>query len=300
MSARRNKAYLALLINSILWGVAPPLVKLALPYTTPFRWLFYRYIIAVILTLPLLILYIRKYKPTHKTIFTIIALESLGTTLVLFLLYEGLKQSSVIDTSLIAAMSPLFVIIGSIIFLHERQKRNEWLGFMLAFIGTLAIALEPLILYGRLTNGGSVIGNLFILTHNVVWMIYALLAKRLYQKLPPLLVTMISFWVGLVSFGILAFFTSPSLLFSDLSQPWVGISALYMAIPGSIIAATLYIYGQKGIEVSEAALFSYLQPAVSMPLALIFLHEKVSFLTVGALLLIIFGVYLAERRPRRV
>lgn len=300
MSARRTSAYIALLINALLWGAAPPLVKMALPYTTPFRWLFYRYIIAVACTTPLLIVYLRRYNLKFKALLTIIGLEFLGTTTVLTLLYEGLKRSSAIETSIIAAMAPLFVVVGSIIFLHEHQNRREWKGLGLALLGTLITAFEPLITHGTLTNGGSVPGNTLILLHNIVWMVYALAAKRQYRKLPKFLISMISFWVGLISFGILAYVTSSGALFADLSHPIVVTTALYMAIPGSIIAATLYLYGQNLIEVSEAALFSYLQPAVSVPLALVLLGEKITLPTGIAITIIVYGVWLAETRRRRV
>ncbi len=299
--SRRKKAYIALFLNALLWGIAPPLVKLALPYTTPFRWLFYRYIIAVICITPLLVIYLRRYKPNLKTLFTIIGLEFLGTTIVLTLLYEGLKISSAIDASLITALAPLFVIGGSIVFLHERQTRREWRGLGLALFGTLLIILEPLIIHGTLSNGSSVLGNILFFLHNVVWMLYVLAAKRLYRKLPKFMIAMISFWVGLVSFGLLALMTTPaSFLFADLSNPLVATTALYMAIPGSIIALTLYLYGQNLIEVSEAVVFSYLQPLIAIPFAVVWLQEEITPITIIAGVLIAIGVWLAESRGRRV
>ena len=54
----RNVAYILLLLNTILWGAALIVVKPAYEVTTPFRFLLYRYSLAVVLSLPLLVFYI--------------------------------------------------------------------------------------------------------------------------------------------------------------------------------------------------------------------------------------------------
>jgi len=69
-----------------------------------------------------------------------------------------------------------------------------------------------------------------------------------------------------------------------------------MAIGGSIIAFWAYQEGQKRIEASEAAIFSYLQPAFAIPLSLLWLKEPFSPLTMIATATIITGVYLSEKR----
>jgi drug/metabolite transporter (DMT)-like permease len=69
-----------------------------------------------------------------------------------------------------------------------------------------------------------------------------------------------------------------------------------MAIGGSIIAFWAYQEGQKRIEASEAAIFTYLQPAFSIPLSLIWLKEPFTPVTILATVIIISGVYLSEKR----
>jgi drug/metabolite transporter (DMT)-like permease len=295
VNKNRRRAYLALFLNALIWGIAPPLVKLTLIHTTPFRWLFYRYLFAAPLSLPLLIFLLHRFPLKLKQVLQIIVLELLGTTIVLSLIYEGLKRTTATETALIIAVAPVFVTLGGLLFLKEKEEKHEWLGLIIALAGTLAITLEPLI---RGTNhiSLSLVGNTILLIHNFAWAAYLILAKKIYKKLSKLLVTSISFWVGLVSFGLLSLFTSTQPLLTDLSIPLVTFSSLYMATFGSIVALTLYLYGQNLIEASEAAMFNYLHPAISIPLAVWWLGESINPTIILGIILIAAGVFLCEIR----
>jgi len=79
---------------------------------------------------------------------------------------------------------------------------------------------------------------------------------------------------------------------------WPTIAVVYMGIFGSILGLTLYLIGQDKIEASEASLFTYLQPIFSVPTAILLLSESVSILNIVAIIIIITGVYLAEKRGK--
>lgn len=299
MSAR-HKAYIALLINALLWGIALPLVKLALPYTTPFRWLFYRYLFAAPASLPFLLYYWIKIKPSLKQLITIIILELIGTVLVLGLLYAGLKLTSALNAALISNTIPIFVTLGGILWLKEKQEKREWLGLSLAIAGTTILTLEPLTAAAGHSGSVPLLGNSLILLQSLIGAAYLLLAKTHYRSLPKLLISSLSFWLSLISFYILSLIQSPGSVWTDLSTPIVLVAALYMGILGSLVAATLYIYGQNLIEASEASLFTYLQPLISIPLSIWWLNDKLSPSIILGIIVIACGVYLAERRPKLV
>lgn len=301
-SWRRKRAYFALLLNALLWGAALPIVKPALSYVSPYQYLFYRYLIAAPLSIPFLIYLFRKYKPDLTTLLKIAALEFLAITAALSFLYEGLKRTTSIEATLIANASPIFIIIGGILFLREKEERNEVIGLILAIVGVTLLTLEPLI-SGRNQLGFSLFGNLLVLAHNLCWAAYVLIAKRLYNNIPKLLVGFTSLWLGLISFLALTLLTGPSENFiattmQNIALPEVFLAASYMAIFGSIIAVPAYIFGNNLIEASEASLFSYLQPVVTIPLAILWLKESLNFIIIIALLLTSIGVFIAEKRKK--
>lgn len=303
VTQQRRLAYLALILNAVIWGAALPLVKPALAFVPPFEYLLYRYLIAAPLSLPLLIWLLKKYKPPLKRLASIVALESIAITGALSLLYEGLKRTSSLEATLIANASPVFIIIGGIIFLREKEERHELIGLILAIIGITILTLEPWI-SGRNHLGFSFAGNLFVLGHNLCWSAYVLLAKRYYRGVSKLLVGSVSLWVGLVSFLALTIAIqgrsaiAPETMLANLSIPQVLVASAYMALLGSIVAVPAYIYGNDRIEASEASLFSYLQPVITIPLATLWLKEPFNGTIAAALLMSTFGVFIAQRRKR--
>ena len=304
--SKRLKSYFFMIISTIAWGAFLPIVKLGFNDSeiTPFRYLFYRFALAGILSLPIIIYYWQKIKNKWQTLKTIVLLELIETSLALSCLYIGLSQISALEANIITTSAPLFIIFGGIIFLRERQDRHEWLGLIFAFFGTILITLEPM-WHGDGSLMNSLGGNLLIIAHNILNAIYFLLAKKRYHKIPKLFVSSISFYVGIVTFAILSMAELQfdlslwqNNIINDLSSSMVWGVVIYGAIFGSIIGLTAYIKGQDGIEASETSLFTYLQPAIYIPLGYLLLKESASFLQIFSLLIIIFGVYIASRKKK--
>lgn len=301
---KRRVAYFLLLVNTICWGASLIFVKPAFETTTPFRFLLYRYLVAIIVSLPILLFYLRKYRLTLKKIVVISVLELLGTTLTLSLLYMGLARTSAVEASIITTMSPIFMVIGGVLFLKERHQRHEALGTTIAFVAATGLVVLPLF-KGESLLQLSVMGNLLVLAQNITSTLFYLLAKKYYVGIPKLLVTALSFYIGLITFFILSLgqvgFSLSALMSAisfDLQDPQVWFASLYMAIFGSIIGLTAYIKGQELIEASEASLFWYLQPLFYLPLALILLREPITVTHLILLGCILGGVFLAEKRKR--
>lgn len=302
----RTQAYFFLLVNTILWGAALVIVKPSLEFTTAYRFLLYRYVLACFFSLPFLFYYWSKVRQKTKHILRITGIELLGTTLALGLLYAGLSRTSAIEAGLLNNTIPIFVALGGVWLLHEKVERHELIGLVIAFLGALLLTFFPLFGGVSATNSISLWGNIIIFLSVACNLFYFPLAKKYYHRLPKLFSSTISFYVALISFFFLSLmeanFSLDQLVIlvkADWTQPSVWIASFYMAIFGSIIGLTAYFKGQDGIEASEATLFSYLQPLVYLPLGIFFLGEHLYLLQLVALLIIAGGVFIAERRKAR-
>jgi drug/metabolite transporter (DMT)-like permease len=292
----RAKAYLALTTVAIIWGVALPLVKPSLEYVSPWQFLYFRYLIAAPLLLPVLLAYAWRLKLPLKTYLQITALEILGAPVALSLLYWGLKLTSGLEASLLGATGPIFTVLGGIIFLNERETKREWRGLTISFLGTILLVIEPLFTGKNHSVGFSLAGNWLILVHNLLNTAYLLLAKKCYQNLPKLFISSLSYPVALTCLWLGLVVTHQSTGLAALTIPAVALAAGYMALLGSIAALTLLLYGQSLIEVSEASIFTYLNGIVAIPAAWLLLNETPSWPMGLAILLIAAGVILAEKR----
>ncbi len=298
MSKNRRNAYLALLYNALVWGAAFPIIKPALDIISPTQYLYLRFLLAGILSLPLFIWWYHKTKPTIKKLSLYLVMELVGSVLPLLILYEGLSRTAALDASLIGATGPIFVVLGGVIFLRERQEKREWQGLALSLLGSLILVAEPLILGTHADTASSSFGNILILLYNIVWAVYAVLAKKIYKTHPPLYFGAITYLATALVYGLMMSYQGISISLSSLSIPAVAFPVLYMATLGSIVANICYLYAASKIEVSEANLFTYLNGVVAIPAAYLLLGEQPSWLTVLAVLVIAYGVIRAETRKK--
>lgn len=305
--SQRRLAYFWLITNVIVWGAALVVSKPALEVATPFRFLLYRYVLASLLSIPVLIRYLPNTKKLAPALPKIAALELLGTTVALSFLYAGLARTSAIEASLIVTTIPVFVTLGGVFILKEKEEKHELIGLILALLGTGLLVLWPVLNHtsAAVKSQTSTLGNLITFGHNLSISAYYLWAKVAYRKLPKFFVTTVSFWIGMISFAGLAIIEAGSLtqfwhsVAADWQSPAVVWASFYMALFGSIIGLTAYIKGQDLIEASEASVFQYLQPLVALPLGILWLGEVVSTWQLLAIGIILAGVFLSERPTSR-
>lgn len=286
--SNRTLAYAILLLNSALWGISAPIIKYSFEFISPSLFLFYRYLIATIVFLPIFLLYKSRHRHNinhPQTLFVAL----LGTPLCLLPLFYGLSQTSAVEASILESSSPVFTILTAIIFLGEKLKPKERKGLFLAILGTFVITFEPFIITGSNLQL-SVKGNLLIILSNAIWTVFLLLSKKF--KANPIYLTFYSFLVSIPFFLLVQLQQNHGFTLNIQALPGV----LYMAIGGSIIAFWAYQEGQKRIEASEAAVFTYLKPAFAIPLSILWLKESFSLVAILATMLIIIGVFISEKR----
>lgn len=293
----RRHAYLALLAIVFIWGINPIISKLSFEHVTPIQLLAYRFIFTLPFSLPILYYYFftKKIKLSLKQLISIFTIEGL-VALDLSLFYVGINYSTATEASLISLSGPIFITLGGIIFLKEHEDLHEWIGLALAFIGSLIIVLDPFITGNHHGLSLSLLGNILIFAKILLGSARSLSAKKLYTKIPKPLAANLGFWIAgsiIVVFSLLSG-QPPSL--AHLQIPIVLGTSLYMALFASVIAFSLYLYAYSLIEASEATLFSYLNPLVTIPLAIIILGETLSWPILIGLPFILVGIVFAETR----
>ncbi len=306
MSAR-HRAYLMLLGVALIWGLASPIIKFSLPHFPPLLYLSYRFLISIVIMVPLLF----HLEPrtaallsrlTPATWFWLILAGFLGSTVQLTLLFMGLDLTTAIDGAVINATSPVFVAIAGYFFLREHLSKNEVIGLLTAAAGTFIITIQPL-LEGQSLLSGSLQGNLLVLSGTFAWVFYVILTKKqLKHNITPLFLTTNMFIIGFIAESILLFYRMPSVEIIDhlTSAPLSAhLSIFYMAVFSGTIAYYLYQKAQKLIEVSEANIFLYLSPVFSVPISHLWLGEQITLPFIIGSLIILAGITISEIYPRR-
>lgn len=293
LHSHRSKAYFFLFLNSLLWGASSPIIKNAFVTIDPATFLLFRFLIAAILFLPIYFLFLRPPPHHGKTNFLLlISLALLGAPLTLTPLYWGLELTTSFHAAVLVALSPLFTIAGGVIFLKEKITKRERIGLLISLLGTSVFIVSSSANYNFTPS--ILAGNALIILSNIIWAAFLLLSKGF--KAEPAKLSLTSYLISVPFFFLLTFIEPGIHDFQSLLQPSVHLAILYMAIFGSVVGFLLYIAGQKHIEASEAATFTYLNPLFAFPLSYFWLKEPVTVTLILSLLIVAAGVIISEKR----
>lgn len=298
--SRRTTAYLYLLIVSVIWGAASPVVKNTLQWFDPWLFLTYRFAISTLIALPFLTLSDIKFPKKASLQWLVIMTSFVSAPLSLFLFFEALDKTTALSGSLITATGPLFLILGGVLFFRDRITKNEKLGIAIALIGTLLTVIGPLIVNGHADTLGKIEGNSLMLLAVITDIIGALLSKEAVKKgVNPTLIAQVPFIIGFTLFlPILFLRQAPETAWNTIiTSPWQAhAGVLFMAILSGTLAYTMRNVAIKSIEVSESALFSYLQPLWAAVLAVVWLREAITPSYIVGGVVIAAGVIISEYR----
>jgi len=301
MANYRHRAYGQLLLVVIIWGISAPVIKFTLSGIDPFAFLAYRFAIsAVIAAFYLAIKGVKVPKKKHNLLLVIIY-GILAFSIALSLLFVGIDESTVLDVTLLGLAGPLVVTAGGVLFFRDRITHREKIGITIALFGALINSLSPLLREG---DDIHLTGNLFIIGFLIADSGAVLLSKKLDRNnVPAETTTMIGFIVAALTLIPFAFIIkSPSFIVQEIMTLPLKyhLGVWFMAIFSGLIAYFLAIKATKSIEVSEAWLFMYLQPIFTIPLAILWLGETITVSFAFGAAIIALGVFLAERKPRKV
>ncbi|MDP1710531.1 MAG: DMT family transporter [candidate division WWE3 bacterium] len=301
MSKPRLLAYLALLATAVIWGAAGPVIKFTLGGVSALNFLTYRFALSALIALALAPFGGLKLPKAKKPLALAILYGFLTSTVALGLLFLGLERTTVLDMTLLAVVGPLLIVGAGEVIFHERVTKREKLGIMIALSGTALTILEPIIRNGAALE--QLAGNFLIVLYLIVSTASAVLVKDLMKMgVSALSLTNFSFIVGFFTILPLTIFGGdlPHLIstITNLTLPYHA-GVIFMSLLSGTLAYTLWARAQKTIEIGEAAIFSYLYPVFSAPLAVWWLKEKVTLPFVVGAVIIATGVLIAEYKGRR-
>ena len=299
MNPHRLRAYFYLLLVAVIWGTAVPIIKFTLQGIDPLPFLSYRIAIASLVSIIFLKIGGVKLPKPKETFPLLLAYGFLAVPLALGALFTGLDKSTVLDLTLIGAIGPMVVIFGGALFFRDHITRKEKIGIGIVLVGVFINSFYP-ILQGspqiRLT------GNLFLIIFLLSDSASVLVAKRAVQnKVKPEILTNMAFIIGAIVLIPITLTAYPAqeLVSSILTLPLkYHLGVWYMALLSGNLAYFLYVRAQRSIEVSEATLFSYLQPIFAVPLAIFWLGEKLTPRFIIGALIIATGLIIAEYKKQ--
>lgn len=288
--SKKQFALIALIVANLIWGAAAPIFKWSLENIDPFTLAFFRFALAALIVLPFTLHKLHIHK---KDIKTLVLLSIFGITINISFFFLGLSYTSSINAPVIASAGPIFLILGSVFFLHEKLRPKVVAGTIVSLLGVMVIIIQPIIEKGL---DGSVIGNLLFVFATIGAVGHTILLKELAQKYSALTLTFWSFAIGALTFLPLSLpeLQASGFLSNVNIQGLVGI--LFGAFLSSAAAYLLFNFGLKYLSANEVGVFTYMDPIVAVLVAIPLLGERLSPAFLLGSTLVFLGIFIAEGR----
>lgn len=212
-----------------------------------------------------------------------------GNTIYQTLFMVSLERTSVANSAILLATSPLIVAALGAVTGVERLTRAVALGLAIAFVGVvLVVGLE-----GASFTAATRLGDLSMLGAAICWAIFTLGVRRLPPEISALRVTALTTLTGAPGLLLLGLPDLFSMSWPSVSLPaWGGLG--YALVFSLVLAYTLWNDSVQQVGPNRTAIYNCLVPLIAMVIAWRFLHEPIGAMQVLGALLIVGGVLLSR------
>lgn len=289
------KLILSLLIVGIVWGTTYLGIRVAVETIPPWFVTSIRQGIAATIVLGILL---------YKKELSWIGWEKFKVQFVLSLLmlvfangFTTIAEKSVTSglTSIMSAMSPVIVFIGSILFGIQKPTWKGFLGVLLGFTGVVFIFRNGL---SDILDPDYKTGMLFLSIAIMSWSIAVLYSKKHSHKSNNITLNLFyQFTIAAVIQIVLAFIFSSD---TDVSLwSFKSMSAvLYLAVFGSVIAFFAYFYALQRVSAVRVSVLNYVNTIIAIFLGWLLLNEVITMDFIIAAILIMTGVFVINYKRK--
>ncbi len=210
----------------------------------------------------------------------------IGTSVYQLLFANGIKLANASLTALISSTNPIWVgILGA--FLGLGFTRWQFIGVPVTMIGVAILSYSSIV-----GANVQILGVVLLIASNMCWSVYTVMSRGLMQKINPLEFTCLSFALGGLPFVV---YSLPA--WSEFGA--VPSNALFWVVISALLAQVIgfmgWFMGTQALGAARVSIFLNITPLVGVALAATFLGERITLEKVLAGLIILFGVWVANK-----
>lgn len=279
----------------LLWSTGFIGAKFGLPYAEPFTFLFIRFVLTLLLLIPLVLL-IRIPWPSSPRLWTHIAISGFlvhGAYLggVFYGIYLGMPAGL---AALLVGLQPLLTAAFAGPLLGETLSRRQWVGLILGLLG-ISLVLGSKLEMGDALFDGFGISALLCVTAALLGISLGTLYQKRYCTTMPLLSGAV---IQYLAAG--ALLGGGALLFETRQVEWSAtfiLTLAWLVLILSIAAILLLMALIKKGEASRVASLFYLVPPVTALQAWWLFDERLPLLGLAGMIVAIIGVVMVVQKP---
>lgn len=293
LSRLAQNAVFLLSFAAFCWGGNAVAGKLAVGQISPLLLTFARWFVAAIVLVVLARHHLKADWPViRQNLPYLFAMGAIGFAAFNGLFYVALLFTTAINVSILQAAMPMFIFGLNFAVFHARPHPMQIVGYSLTLTGVMVTATAgDLAALAQLAVNR---GDLIMLAAALVYSAYSV-ALRLkpgmhwLSFLTVLVIAAATFSAALAAYEA----TTDGFVPPTTVTGWMVI--IYTAIFASILAQGCYIQGVDLLGGNRAALFLNLVPIFGALLSILLIGETLHFYHVVALILVIGGIFVAQR-----
>jgi drug/metabolite transporter (DMT)-like permease len=288
---------LGALLAVVFWGTSFVATKLALRELSPTTLVFIRFAVGSVLMAVILLTRQERIRPAVAAWPWLLLMGFVGIFVHQLLQVHGLKLTTATTTGWLIGLIPLWTAVLSRLLLKESMGPQKLTGLLVGFAGAVLLITRGEI-SSRLLSLPTTRGDMLVLLSTINWAVYSVLGHGTLRKLGAVRATAGAMILGWLMLLPLFFSQHGWREFGQVSPVgWASVFFLGVCCSG---LGYLFWYGAlERLEASRVAAFLYLEPLVTLAAAALILGERASWLTLVGGLIVLLGVLLVERAPRR-
>jgi drug/metabolite transporter (DMT)-like permease len=214
-----------------------------------------------------------------------------GHAMYQFFFIGGLARTSVANSSLMLAATPVVIALVSAALGIDRIGPLHWAGAAISVFGIYLVVGS-----GISFGGSELTGDLMMFAAVCCWAIYTLGARPVMVRHSPFAVTGLSMAVGTLVYVPLVWPRLRAVSWSTISGgTWAAVG--YSAVFALCIAYTIWYAAVRQIGNARTSVYSNLIPIVALITAVVTLGEPLGWRKIGGAAAVLAGVALTRVRP---
>jgi drug/metabolite transporter (DMT)-like permease len=280
-------AWITLLFCNLIWSFHFTSIKLTQDQVGPYFTVWAPMLLATLFLAPFVIKDFKKGKKRLKDVLIFVQLGALGAFPSQVFMTYGTQYSLASNAAILVLALPVITAVFAFLILKEKMNRIRWASFGIAILGVVLCSTSDI----RAVDLSSkyAVGNLLIFLAIIGNAYYNVGCKKVADRFTEMEMIFYTYLVLVIMLTPMVLYYEPG-MFAVVphftTKTWLGMGSLTLF--HNFLSMLLFFKVLKFLDATQVALSNYMVSFLGLPIAAIFLGEKLSFQSVigGVLVLI--------------
>jgi len=292
----RALAYAAVATVCVVWGTTYLAIRVAVETIPPLLLTGIRFTVAGALLLTILLARGERIPRDRRTLgnIALVAFLLIGMGNLAVVWAEQWVPSGL--AALLVGTGPFWAVAGEAMRSGgERIELRRGIGMLIGFLG-VALLVTP-------GGAGSawdlhfLLGALAIQIGCIAWQFGSVRGKYELKSVPPLMSATLQMLFGGILLVVIGTLAGEPARFHLTARTFAALA--YLTFVGSVVAYTAYVYALSKLRTTTVSLYAYVNPVVAVILGWLILHERLTWVSITAMSVILVGMVLVQSAARR-